>query len=170
MPVLTGVAGSALLLFTIELLGSQQVQAMLGQLAGLKGQRLKDAWEEMAELVETSARDKAPDWQGYLQESIKHEIIVAGDDIAAVIFSDRYYAPFQERGTPPATAGGPRSLLEGIEPWALDKGYSPFAVARAIALSGLEAKKFFEGALIENEDTIVGTVGQVITEIMEKEY
>lgn len=165
MPVLTGVAGSTLLLFTVDLLGSQAIQALLANLANLKGQRLKDAWEEMAELVAREARDKAPEWQGTLQAGIDREIIVAGDDITAVIFSDEPYAPFQERGTEPYWPN-----IDALEPWAADKGYSAFAVARAIATRGLPALKFFEKTLIEHEDEIVGMVGQVITEIMEKEY
>ena len=168
------VSSYVLLHIVIELLGSEAVQALLADLQNLTGPQKRDAWEEMAALVAAKVREdsrtypalpRTPEWRGDLIASIDHVIIVEGDDISAVIFSDQPYAAVQERGTDPYWPD-----IDALEPWAADKGYSAFAVARAISMSGIEAKWFFKDALEQSEDEIVSRVGQVIAEVMEKEY
>ena len=168
MPAIT--VGSVLLFLNIavELLGSEEIQKRLGGLGNLKGQRLKDAWEEMSSMVASAASDKVSEdvyWRGDLLGSIDHEVIVEGDEISSIIFADEPYAPFQERGVEPYWPN-----IDALEDWAADHGLTGYAVARAISVTGLEAQWFFRDTLLELEEDIVGKVGQVITEIMEKEY
>jgi len=153
---------------TIELTGSQTLVEKLERLKELQKQgRTKEAWERMVELVGTTAREKAPFWPGHgeLKASIDEEVGTIGDDIAGTVFSDRFYAPFQERGTEPYFPN-----LDNLEEWAIDHGVSAWTVALAIATRGIIPLRFFEETLLEEENEIVDLVGEVIAKIMEAKY
>jgi len=159
----------AFLLVTMELLGSVEVQVALAAISQLKGARLRDAWEEMAtsvqEAVKTTAAELEPyplDWRGGLIASIDHEVIVDGDAISAVIFSDLFYAAIMERGHPPYWPS-----ISALEEWASDHGVTAYWLARQIATRGIEARKFMEQTAVQMEDEIVKKVGQVVLEVIE---
>lgn len=153
----------------IELIGDEEVQrALEGIRANLRGDRLVEPWERVVEYVANAVRDIVREdvyWRGRLLGSIEGEVIVLGDEITGVIYSDETYAPFQERGTDPYFPN-----IEALEEWAEDHDISPFLVARAISRRGLEPKKFMERGLKEQEEAILGLVGDVVAEIMETEY
>lgn len=163
MPAISGI-----LLFSLKMLGSEAALKLFEALGELKGQRLEDAWEEMSSMVADAARDKVSDhvyWQGDLLGSIDHEVIVDGDEISSVIFADKPYAPFQERGVDPYWPN-----IDALEDWAADHGLTGWYVAKAISLTGIEAQWFFRDTLREHEDDIVARVGEVVTDILEQEY
>lgn len=151
---------------SVELEGGE---ALLRKLAGidkaLKGDRLVEPWERMVELVATTARELAPHDLGYLLASINEEVIVEGDEILGVVFSDQFYAPFQERGTEPYFPN-----LEALEEWAERHDTTAWVVALAIARRGIIPIKFFAQSVLQNQDAILGLVGPVIVNILEQEY
>lgn len=151
---------------TIELEGDKEVQlALEGIRRNLRGDRLIEPWERMVEMVATSARERAPHDLGFLLAGIEEEVIVEGDEIMGVVFNDVFYAPFQERGTEPYFPN-----LEALEEWAERHDTTPWIVATAIARRGIRPQKFFEQAILENQEEIIDLVGLVVIEIMEQEY
>jgi len=156
-------------LLKIELLRDEEVQrALEGIREKLRGDRLVEPWERVVEYVASAVRDIIRDdvyWQGRLLGSITDEVLVVGDEISGIVYSDEFYAPFQERGTDPYWPN-----IEALEVWAEDHDISPFLVARAIASRGLEPKKFMEWGLKDTEEAVLDLVGNVVAEIMEAEY
>lgn len=153
-------------IFSIELEGDEE---LLRRLAGidraLKGDRLIEPWERMTEMVGSSARDRAPHDLGFLLASIEEEVIVEDDEIIGVVYSDLFYAPFQE-------AGKPRYFpnLEALEEWAERHDTSAWVVALAIDRRGIVPIKFFEESILENQEEIVDLVGPVVIKILVEEY
>jgi len=151
---------------SIELLGDQTLVEKLERLKELQKQgRTKEAWERMVELVGATAREVAPEWRRDLIASIDEEVGTIGDDIAGTVFSDRFYAPFQERGTEPYFPN-----LDNLEDWAVDHGVSAWTVALAIATRGIIPLRFFEKSLLQEENAVIDLVGEVIAKIMEAKY
>jgi len=153
-------------IFSIELEGDEE---LLRRLAGigraLKGDRLIEPWERMTEMVATSERDRAPHDLGFLLASINEDVIVEGDEITGVVYTDMFHAPFQERGTEPYFPN-----LEALEEWAERHDTTAWVVAMAIARRGIIPLKFAELSILENQEEIVDLVGSVVIDIMEKEY
>ena len=156
-------------LLKIELIGDEEVQrALEGIRRNLRGDRLVEPWERVVEYVASAIRDIVREdvyWQGKLLGSITEEVLFTGDEISGIVFSDEFYAPFQERGTDPYWPN-----IEALEEWAADHDISPFLVARAIANRGLEPKKYMERGLKEQEEVILELVGNIVAELMEAEY
>ena len=153
-------------IITIELIGKDSLEEKLKLLQDLsKYNRMQEAWETMVEIVAGAVRDKAPYWHGDLRISIEEEVRMEDDNMIGEIFSDLFYAPIQERGTDPYFPN-----VDNLELWAAEHGGSAFGLALVIAARGIVAKKFAEGALLEEETTITGLVGDVIVEIMEGTY
>lgn len=154
---------------SIELIGSEEAQrALEGIRANLRGDRLVEPWERVVEYVANAVRDIVRQdvyWRGRLLSSIEGEVQGIGYEISGVVYSDEFYAPFQERGTNPYWPD-----QEALEEWAEDHDVSTFVVARAIARRGLEPKKFMELAFWEQGATVLELVGDVVAEIMEAEY
>ena len=154
---------------TIELIGDEEAQLRLqGIRANLRGDRLVEPWERVVEYVADRVREIVREdvyWRGSLLGSIEGEVLVLGDEITGIVYSDEKYAPFQERGTEPYFPN-----VEALEEWAEDHDISPFLVALAISRRGLEPKKFMERGLREQEANILELVGDVVAEIMEAEY
>lgn len=158
--------GDPIPLLEVELLGSQQLQSLLASVnPNLTGGRLMDAWEDVVELLNIAVRGAAPYDLGYLIASIDDEVILDQGEITGVVFSDLFYTPFQERGTTPYWPN-----IDALEDWAIRHGTTAYVVARAIATRGIIPLKYFEQALMDSEDEIVQLVGQVVAEILEREY
>lgn len=153
----------------IELIGNEEVQRTLeGIRKNLRGDRLVEPWERVVEFVASAVRDiiiQDVYWRGQLLGSITEEVLHSGDEISGIIYSDKNYAPFQERGTNPYWPD-----QEALEEWAEDHDVSPYVVARAISRRGLQPKKFMETAFWEQGATILELVGDVIATIIEQEY
>ncbi len=153
-------------LFSIEIVGDVKVQRELERInAGLSGSRLIEPWERATELVAGAVRVNVPGWRGELLASIEEEILQAGRDITGVIFSDKFYAPFQERGTDPYFPN-----IDALRPWAADHGVSAVYLARLIADRGLIPLKFFEKAMISESDAVYQLVGDYVAALIEKGY
>ena len=153
----------------IELIGNEEVQrALEGIRRNLRGDRLVEPWERVVEYTANAVREivmRDVYWRGQLLGSITEEVLGSGDEISGIIYSDEFYAPFQERGTNPYFPD-----LEALEEWAEDHDVSPYVVALAISRRGLEPKKFMELAFWEQGATILDLVGNVVATIMEQEY
>jgi len=153
-------------IITLELTGNQSLEEKLRRLQELeKRGRTQEAWERMVELVGQTARQKVPYWQGDLRASIDEEVGIHDGKIAGTVFSDRFYAPFQERGVAPYFPN-----LDNIEAWAVDHGMTAWELALVIASRGIIPLRYFESTLLEEENQIVDLVGEVVAEIMEGEY
>lgn len=155
----------AIVLLVVDLLGSQAIQRILATAPALRGARLKDAWDEVVELLNIAARQNAPHDLGFLIASIDDEVILGPDAPMGVVFTDQFYAPFQERGTGPYWPN-----IDNLEGWALRHGTTAFVVARAIARRGIIPLKYFEKTLIDNEDDIVELIGQAVGQVLEGSY
>ena len=152
--------------FTIELEGDEELLRKLeGIRRNLRGDRLIEPWQRMVEMVAITARDLAPHDLGYLLASINEEVIVEGDEITGVVFSDLFYAPFQEIGRDRYFPN-----LEALEEWAERHDTTAWVVAMAIDRRGIIPLKFFQEAILKNREEIVDLVGPVVIEIMEQEY
>lgn len=154
---------------TIELIGDEELQRKLeGIRKNLRGDRLVEPWERVVEYVANEVRDIVREdvyWRGQLLGSIAEEVLHMGSEVTGVIYSDEFYAPFQERGTDRYFPN-----VEALEEWAEDHDVSPYIVALAISRRGLQPKKFMERGLKEQETMILELVGNVVAEIMEQEY
>lgn len=156
-------------MITIELIGDVEAQrALEGIRRNLRGDRLVEPWERVVEYVADAIRDIIKGdayWQGGLLGSIEGEVLHSGDEISGIIYSDEFYAPFQELGRDPYFPN-----VEALEEWAEDHDMSAYYIATRIAERGLLPKKFMERGLREQEETILGLVGDVVAVIMEAEY
>jgi len=151
---------------TIEIEGAKElIRVIEGIDRGLKGNRLREAWERMVEMIGSSAREYAPFDLGYLLASIMEEVLEIDDELVGVIYSDLPYAPFQERGTDPYFPN-----LFALEDWADRHGMSAWSVAMAILARGVPAKKFFEQSLLENQDEVFELVGNFVAQLLQEEY
>lgn len=168
---------------TIEIVGSEELQKRLeGIERATRGDRLVEPWERATEVVMRAAEEKAPNWRGVLKNSIDQEVILGGagggevypgaplrgvtrEDITGVVYSDEFYAPFQERGTDPYFPN-----VDALEEWADDHDITAYGLALIISGRGITPRKFFEEALIESEDAVFDLIGEAIAEIMEKPY
>jgi len=153
-------------IFSIELEGSEELQAYLKDVErDLSGPRLVEAWEAAVGLVAEKVRENAPRDLGYLAAGVGEEVIQEAEDLLGIIFSDTFYAPFQERGT---DAYFPN--LEALEEWAERHDTTAYAVALAIAGRGIIPLRFFENALVDSEDPVVTLIGRVTGEIIVQGY
>jgi len=151
---------------TVEIDGAEELISELARIdKDLSGAKALEVYERVVELVAGDARDRAPHDLGYLTAGIDEEVGLVEGDPAGLVFTDIYYAPFQERGTDPYFPN-----LEALEEWAERHDTTAWVVAMAILRRGLVPKKFFEEALTENVDDIYSYIGEGVAEIMEKEY
>lgn len=152
-------------ILTVELIGKDSLVEKLKLIEELsKYNRMQEAWKTMVEIVAGTARAKAPYWRGDLAVSIEEEVRMDGENMIGEVFTDLFYAPFQERGTDPYFPN-----VDNLIPWA-GSTKAAWGVALAIATRGLIPRKFFEKALLQEETTITGLVGDVVAEIMEGKY
>jgi len=155
-----------MLLLELEITGDEATRRSLeGIVRATRGDRLREPWERAVDLISMAVWNYAPYWRGELRASIAEEVIVEGDEIAGVVYSDLFFAPFQERGTAPYWPN-----VEALWAWADAHDISPYLVARAIANRGLLPLKFFERALTENENEVWALIDNAIAEIIEAEY
>ncbi len=153
-------------LFKLEIIGDVKTQRDLERInAGLSGSRLLEPWERATELVANAVRVNVPDWRGELLSSIEDEILQAASNIVGVVYSDKFYAPFQERGTNPYFPN-----IDALRPWAEDHGVSAVYLATLIAARGLIPLKFFEKAMISESDAVYQLVGDYVAVLIEKGY
>ena len=154
------------ILFTVELEGTEEFVDFLKHVdIGLSGPRLVEAWEAAVGLVAEKVRETAPRDLGYLAAGIGEEVTQDGEDLLGIIFSDTFYAPFQERGTYRYFPN-----IDALEEWAERHGTTAYVVALAIARRGIIPLRFFEDALINSEDQVVSLIGRVTGEIIEQGY
>ena len=151
---------------TIEIEGAKElIRVIEGVDRGLKGNRLREAWERMVEMIGSSAREYAPFDLGYLLASIMEEVLEVDDAPLGVIYSDLFYAPVQERGTDPYFPD-----LYALEDWAFRHDKTAWGVALAILGRGVPAKKFFQRSLLENQDEVFELVGNFVAQILQERY
>jgi len=151
---------------TIELIGAQTLEEKLERLAELQKQgRMKEAFERAVEFLSDTVSTKAPDWNSDLRTSFDEEVGLIGEDMAGIVYSDKVYAPFQERGTAPYWPN-----LDNIEAWALAHGMTAYGLALLIAARGIVPLRYAEESLLEEENQIVELIGEAIAEIMEGSY
>ncbi len=150
---------------TITLVGTSEALRYLTSLRkNLQPTRLTALWEEVTDLVRQEAEDKAPNWKGGLSAGIASAVSIdpKASDIIGIVYSDTFYAPYQELGRDPFFPN-----LDAITEWATDKGLSPYLVAKIISRRGLKPKEFFKGALEEHEDEVIKLIGGGVVQIFE---
>lgn len=153
-------------LITIEITGAEELAEKLREAAeGLRGDRLLEPWERVVEFVASSARELCPTDLGVLLGGIDEEVLQDDEGLTGAIFSDTFYAPFQERGTDPYFPN-----LDNLEDWAERHDTTAWVVALAIARRGIRPQKFFGGALEKNQDLIFELIGEAVGRVLEMEY
>lgn len=153
-------------LITVEITGDAETAAELQRInSDLSGERLEDLWRSAVEVVSEVVRERVPRDLGYLAGSIEEEIIYVDEDIAGTIYSDRFYAPFQERGTDPYFPN-----VDALEDWAERRGLSVYVVCRAIASRGLEPRRYMTGPLEEKADEVFELIGGGVGQVIEGGY
>jgi len=153
-------------ILTVELIGKDTLVEKLKLLEELsKYNRMQEAWEMMVELLAGTARSEAPyGVTGKLSASIEEEVRMDAGNMIGEVFSDLFYAPFQETGRDPFFPN-----VDNLVDWAGSR-QAAWGVALAIATRGIIPQEFFQKALLAEETTITGLVGDVIVEIMEGAY
>ena len=106
-------------------------------------------------LVERSAKQKAPKGTGELRRSITSEIRQDGGELAGVVFTPLFYAPYVEFGT------GLFAEEEGRQdvPWCYQDDEGEWHTT-----SGMHPRPFMRPALNENREQIKRIIKEAITE------
>jgi phage gpG-like protein len=146
-----------------ELRGLRETQKKLVQAAkDLQGGPLLRAMRDATLLVQRDARIASPVDTGRLRASITPSVTY-GEPMQGVVGSNVKYAPFMELGTrahwPPVAA---------LATWARRHGMAAYVVARAIAMRGLAARRFLQGAFEKNAPRIVKMLAGAVSEIVRK--
>lgn len=131
--------------------------------------RIAEGFERAAEQVALVAyeSDTTPRWRDRLRLSIDYENLSSEQDYIAAVFTDKFYAPMQERGTDPYF---PNYHSESLVQWAEDHETTAYMVALAIAKRGIRAREFFKAALLASEETVYELVGESVADILEIKY
>lgn len=147
-----------------------------GVVNGLGGPEYLSAMRAVLLRVTASARRNAPADEGRLRNSIVPAMTMKSGGLGAPtlegsVGSKVFYAPFMELGTR-HTRMPPPSVLQG---WANRKSQGAagrgagFLIARAIlARGGLDARKYLERALTDNEEFIVAALGRAVTRVVNR--
>lgn len=128
----------------------------------VRAKRLETTWENILELVLGSIKDYAPHWEGGISSNLASELSIEKEILSGIVFTDRRYAPYMERGVNPFFPN-----LDAITPWAEDHGFDPYCLALIIASRGLPALKFFEQGFMDVKDEVLNLVGDILVQIIE---
>ena len=116
-------------------------------------QAIASAMQDACDLVEGSAKDKAPKDTGALRRSITSKIEVTGSEIDGIVFTPLEYAPYVEYGTGLFAENGNGRQT----PWVYrdDKGDYHYT-------HGQHPQPFLRPALEENKDEIIQIIKEAL--------
>ena len=116
-------------------------------------QAIAFAMQDACDLVEGSAKDKAPKDTGALRRSITSKIEVNGSEIDGIVFTPLEYAPYVEYGTGLFAENGNGRQT----PWVYrdDKGDYHYT-------HGQHPQPFLRPALNENKDEIIQIIKEAL--------
>ena len=116
-------------------------------------QAIASAMQDACDLVEGSAKDKAPKDTGALRRSITSKIEVNGSEIDGIVFTPLEYAPYVEYGTGLFAENGNGRQT----PWVYrdDKGDYHYT-------HGQHPQPFLRPALNENKDEIIQIIKEAL--------
>jgi HK97 gp10 family phage protein len=110
-------------------------------------ERMERAMMRACLIVERSAKEKCPNREGFLADSITSEVVREGDDIEGIVFTPLEYAPYVEYGTGLyAENGNGRKDV----PWA----YEDEKTGELIWTSGQHPQPYMRPALDENREDV----------------
>ena len=127
----------------IEFEGLDKIIAKLDKMQDTS--TIVSAMQDACDLVEGSAKDKAPKDTGALRRSITNRIEVVGNEVSGIVFTPLEYAPYIEYGTGLYAENGNGRQT----PWVYkdDKGKYHYT-------HGQHPQPFMRPALKENEQNI----------------
>ena len=116
-------------------------------------QAIASAMQDACNLVEGTAKDKAPKDTGALRRSITSKIEVTGSEIDGIVFTPLEYAPYVEYGTGLFAENGNGRQT----PWVYrdDKGDYHYT-------HGQHPQPFLRPALNENKDEIIQIIKEAL--------
>ena len=116
-------------------------------------QAIASAMQDACNLVEGSAKDKAPKDTGALRRSITSKIEINGSEIDGIVFTPLEYAPYVEYGTGLYAENGNGRQT----PWVYrdDKGDYHYT-------HGQHPQPFLRPALEENKDEIIQIIKEAL--------
>lgn len=116
-------------------------------------QAIASAMQDACDLVEGSAKDKAPKDTGALRRSITSKIEVNGSEIDGIVFTPLEYAPYVEYGTGLFAENGNGRQT----PWVYrdDEGNYHYT-------HGQHPQPFLRPALNENKDEIIQIIKEAL--------
>lgn len=147
-----------------EIVGLKEVQERMERVAkDLTGPPMVDGIRRATLLVSGTAKRLSPVDTGRLRSSIIPEVRTRWRSVEGVVGSNVKYAASQELGTrafwPP---------LQALELWARRHGTTAYVVAKAIAVRGIRAQRYLQGAVETNRGKIRALIENTITRIVEK--
>lgn len=127
----------------IEFKGLDKIIAKLDKMQDTS--TIVSAMQDCCDLVEGSAKDKAPKDTGALKRSITNRVEVVGNEVSGIVFTPLEYAPYIEYGTGMYAENGNGRQT----PWVYkdDKGKYHYT-------HGQHPQPFMRPALKENEQNI----------------
>lgn len=158
----------------VQLKGLKETQAKMEQVVrDMSGPLMFNAMRDAALIVTRTAKKLAPVDTGRLRASITPDVVkLPAGGVMGVVGSNLEYAPYMELGTG-VFAGNSAVKMpppSALELWAQRHGIaSGFLVARAIwRRGGLEARKFLERGVTENQEKIRKLLSRVVADIVAK--
>ena len=135
----------------VEFKGLDKIIAKLDKMQDTS--TIVSAMQDACDLVEGSAKDKAPKDTGALRRSITSKIEVTGSEIDGIVFTPLEYAPYVEYGTGLFAENGNGRQT----PWVYrdDKGKYHYT-------HGQHPQPFLRPALNENKDEIIQIIKEAL--------
>ena len=163
----------------VEFKGLDKIIAKLDKMQDTS--TIVSAMQDACDLVEGSAKYKAPKDTGALKRSITNRVEVTGNEVSGIVFTPLEYAPYIEYGTGIYAENGGTS---GYWVYVGDKDYDPnrkksgkrytlqeakriVAIMRSKGLeayytNGMQPQPFLRPALNENKDEIIQIISDSI--------
>ena len=136
----------------VEFKGLDKIIAKLDKMQDTS--TIVSAMQDACDLVEGSAKDKAPKDTGALRRSITSKVEVTGNSIEGIVFTPLEYAPYQEYGTGLFAENG-NGRKTG---WA----YEDEKTGETIFTRGNRPHPFLRPAVNENKDKIIQIISDSI--------
>ena len=128
---------------SVELKGLEELVVKLGKVAS--EEKMKAALGNACALVQREAKTKAPKGSGELRRSITSKVTDDGGELAGVVFTTLFYAPYVEYGTGLYAEEGGRQDV----PWCYKDDAGEWHTT-----SGMHPHPYMRPALAENREKI----------------
>ncbi len=119
---------------------------------------LTSAMYDVCDLVESSAKDKAPKDTGALRRSIQSKVEVTGNEIDGIVFTPLEYAPYIEYGTGLYAENGNGRQT----PWVYRDDKGKYHYTKGYKGTTGHGTPYMRPALNENKDEIIQIIKEAL--------